>query len=97
MDTQLVNQPVKEFEGTLSHKGLITIPQEVRQYMKVKPKDKIIFRITEDAVEIKPRQLMSLEEIKGSVPPLKTPKKWKQIREEKRDDYTERYLQKINS
>ncbi|MCG3209271.1 MAG: hypothetical protein FOGNACKC_02892 [Anaerolineae bacterium] len=97
MDTPLINPPVKEFEGTLSQKGLVTIPQAVRRHLKVKRKDKIIFRITEDAVEIRPRRLMSLEDIKGSIPALNSSKDWKQIRAEKHDDYAERYLQNLNA
>ena len=96
MDAPLINPPVKEFEGTLSHKGLVTIPQAVRRYLKVKAKDKIIFQIAEDTVQIKPRRLMSLEDIKGSVPPLDSAKDWKQIRADKRDDYADRYLQNLD-
>ncbi|MCB0169338.1 MAG: hypothetical protein KDJ97_02200 [Anaerolineae bacterium] len=67
-----------------------------KQQLK-KTNKKTIAHVSPDMVEIKPRRIMTLEEIKGSVPPLDLPKSWRQIREEKQDEYAERYSQTFNS
>ncbi len=53
---QQINQnsqlEVGEYIGTLTPKGGVTIPVEVRRRLKVKPKDKVIFRVQEGKVEL---------------------------------------------
>ena len=57
------------FIGTLSAKGGVTIPVEVRRKLNVNPKDKVVFRMRGDTVNIEPGP-MTLEEAMGSVTPL---------------------------
>ncbi len=87
---------VKEFIGSVSPKGMITIPHEARKLFKIKPKGNVVIRVSKQTIEVKPLP-MTLEEVMGSVPPLDPPKSWKQIRQEKHDEYAERYLNKIQS
>lgn len=42
-----------ELETTLTRKGQVTIPVEVRKKLGLKPKDKVCFEIEEDAVKIR--------------------------------------------
>jgi AbrB family looped-hinge helix DNA binding protein len=69
-ETQPTSQERKEYIGALGAKGGITLPAEVRRLLKVKPHDKVVFRVQDQKVEIAPATVMSLEEIAGSVPPL---------------------------
>lgn len=55
--------------GALGTKGGVTLPVEVRRFLQVKPHDKVVFRITDQKVEIAPATIMSLEEAAGSAPP----------------------------
>ncbi len=86
---------VREYVSTVTPKGMVTIPQEVRRSFKIKPKEKVVFRATKDTLEIKP--LMTLEDVMGSVPPLSPPKSLKQIREEVREERVNHYQAKMNS
>ena len=81
----------KEFIGLVSPKGTITIPLEVRKRFNIEPNSKVLLRLSHEALEVKPMP-MTLEEIMGSVPPLDHPKTWKELREEKHNEYAERYL-----
>jgi bifunctional DNA-binding transcriptional regulator/antitoxin component of YhaV-PrlF toxin-antitoxin module len=87
------NKPVKEVIGKLSSKSAVTLPVEVRRFLGVKPKGKVIFQIRDKTVEIKP--VMTLEEAMGSVLALSPPKDWKTIRAEVIEDKVERFITKM--
>jgi len=62
---------MKEYVRSISPKGQITIPLEVRKLLGVKPKDKVAFRVEEGEV-VKITSLGSqLEARFMAVPPLK--------------------------
>jgi bifunctional DNA-binding transcriptional regulator/antitoxin component of YhaV-PrlF toxin-antitoxin module len=88
------NNDIREYVGLVTSKGMITIPQEARRRHKIKPRTKVIIRVSPDTIEVKPMP-MTLEDIMGSVPPLDPPKTIKEIREIIHDERAERYLQEI--
>ena len=45
---------MKEFESSVSPKGQITIPLEIRRQLGVKPKDKVVITLDGDGVRIAP-------------------------------------------
>ncbi len=47
----------------------MTLPEEVRSALNVNPQDKIVFRISDDTIEIVGK-LPSLTEMAGSITPL---------------------------
>lgn len=59
-----------EFLSSLSPKGQITIPAEIRRILGVKPKDKVIITIEGEEVRIKAAK-SRLEESYQAVPALK--------------------------
>lgn len=63
---------------TVTAKGQVTIPVEVRRLLKVEPQSQIIFRITDGKVELLPVP-MTLEQAFGSVKPRKRPEDWAEI------------------
>jgi AbrB family looped-hinge helix DNA binding protein len=89
-------RPAKEIIGALSKKNAVTIPVEVRRYLKIKTNDKIIFQLKEDGVEIKPMP-MTLEETYGSVAPINRPENFKQIRDEVIEEHVQKVIDKMNS
>ena len=61
---------MKEFLSSVSEKGQVTIPLEMRKALGVKPKDKVAFRLEEDGIKLVPAG----SPLAGSfqaVPPLK--------------------------
>ena len=82
--------PVKEYTGSVTYKGMVTIPRQVRQAFKIQPRGKVTFQVTADRIEIKP--MLSLEEAYGSVTPLNKPENFKELRataiEERADKFT---------
>lgn len=70
---------------TVTQKGQVTIPREVREYLGVGPRDKVTFRIDRGEVKIE-RLEGTLESAFGAVRPLgKSADFRKQIREAKEE------------
>jgi bifunctional DNA-binding transcriptional regulator/antitoxin component of YhaV-PrlF toxin-antitoxin module len=74
------SKTIQEFESSMSAKGQVTIPLALRQKLAVKPKDKIVFRVEGDVVQLVPSR-MRLADVYMSVPALKTPKTLAQMRD----------------
>jgi AbrB family looped-hinge helix DNA binding protein len=53
--------------STVTSKGQITIPKEIRLFLKIKPSDKIDFAIENGQVVLRP--LKTLKDLRGSIPP----------------------------
>mgnify|MGYP001426974870 CR=1 FL=1 len=60
---------IGDYIGTVSTQGRVTIPEEVRRLLDIQPQDKVVFRVTEDTIELSGK-LPSLEELAGSLVPL---------------------------
>ncbi len=61
--------------ATLTKKGQITIPKRIREYLGIKPKDRVEFEIKEGEVRIKPAS--NLEANFGKVKPKRKPEDFK--------------------
>lgn len=59
---------MKEIVTTLTQRGQVTVPAEVRRLLGLKPRDKVAFTIDEDQVRLKPASF-TVETAFGSVPP----------------------------
>jgi antitoxin PrlF len=55
--------------ATVSSKGQVTLPANIRMKLGIQSKDKVQFIIRDDEVIIKP--LRSFRELRGSIPPKK--------------------------
>jgi AbrB family looped-hinge helix DNA binding protein len=86
----------KKYIATITSKGQVTIPVEVRQQLQLAPQDKVIFRIVEGKrVEMEPLP-MTLEEAFGSVPPLNRPEDFKAIRQIANEERAARWRKKMD-
>jgi AbrB family looped-hinge helix DNA binding protein len=83
----------QEFISTITSKGQVTVPIEIRRALGLKPQDKVIFRVVQGKVEVEPLP-MTLEEAYGSVPPLKTPEDFAAIRATVREERAARSTSK---
>jgi len=63
---------------TITKKGQTTIPKRIREYLGVKPKDKIEFEIKEGIVRIRPA--VNLDANFGRVRPKRKPEDFRAIR-----------------
>jgi antitoxin PrlF len=64
---------MKEIISTITSKGQVTIPSEVRKELGVGTRDKIAFVIENGDVRLRPIKYPTLESVFGSVPALGRP------------------------
>ena len=73
---------MKEIISTITSKGQVTIPSEVRKYLGIKTNDKIAFVIdSEGTVRLKVPRYPSIASLRGAAGSLKQPLSWKEMRE----------------
>ena len=89
-----MSRHLTEHVRTLTSKGQVTIPVEVRRRLGLRPHDKVAFRITETGVELV-AESMTLEETYGSVPALKEPLSETEWRELLVAERSRRYEEKM--
>jgi antitoxin PrlF len=54
--------------ATLTSKGQLTIPKEVRERLSLKSGDRVVFEFEGDSVRLRAERRRSLEELGGSLP-----------------------------
>jgi antitoxin PrlF len=85
--------PNKKHLGTVTQKGQITIPVEVREYLQVQPNDKVAFEIRDGEVVLEKTKILSLDDVFGAVTPRNRPEDFKKLR----DNAIEEHLEKSRS
>ena len=63
---------MQDFESSVSPKGQITIPLEIRKQLGIKPKDKVSIRLERNVIVLAP-STSTLDAIYQSVPALPNP------------------------
>ena len=59
-----------EYESSVSPKGQVTIPQDVRKRWRLRPKDRVKFRVEGDSVQLVPVPHSTLADGYQSIPAL---------------------------
>jgi antitoxin PrlF len=72
---------MREFETTITEKGQVTIPQEIRRLIGLRPRDKVRFEVEGDVVKIR-RASSRLLQGYGAVTPRNKPEDFQEVREE---------------
>ena len=86
---------MKEIISTVTSKGQLTIPAEIRRHLGVKVRDKVVFVIeTEGEVKVRVPRYKDIDSIVGAAGSLKRPLSWHEMREIARE---ERAKQKYGS
>ncbi len=85
---------MKELTTTLTQRGQVTVPAEVRRLLGLKPRDRVTFTIAEGEVRLKP-VAYSLESAYGSVKPSRKPEDFDELSRLARDARAEQTLHKM--
>lgn len=90
MDMQPSNETntIREFYMTLTQRGQVTLPAEVRRVLKAQPFKKIKIVLSGDEVRIEPITY-TLEDVYGAVAPLHHPEDFKRLSREAREERAE--------
>lgn len=80
LQTELHDQGRDEYVQTVTVKGQVTIPIELRRMIGVQPNSQVIVSLEAGRVVIEPVS-MTLEEAFGSVQPINKPENFKALRE----------------
>jgi antitoxin PrlF len=96
MQHTLTSSPTsKEIYSTVTSKGQVTIPVEVRKHLGITTNDKIAFVIqSQGTVEVKTPKYPTMASLAGAAGKLKKPRSWNEIEEIIRDERAEAYTRK---
>jgi AbrB family looped-hinge helix DNA binding protein len=72
---------MQALETTLTQKGQVTIPAEVRKALGLKPRDKVAFELDGDVAKIK-RATSKVGRWYGAVTPVERPEDFRKVRAE---------------
>lgn len=79
---------MKEIVSTVSSKGQVTIPAEVRKHLNIKEGDKLSFVIEEEGtVRVATPRYPNVSALRGAAGSLETPKTWEEIIQIAREDH----------
>ncbi|HVA92473.1 MAG TPA: type II toxin-antitoxin system PrlF family antitoxin [Chloroflexota bacterium] len=82
---------MRQITTTITQRGQVTIPAEVRRRLGVGPRDKVAFAIDDDGVHLFPAPF-TLESAFGSVTPKHTPEDFKTIERAARAERVDQVL-----
>ena len=80
---------MKTIVTTVTQRGQVTIPAEVRRLLKLGPRSKVTFEIDGNEVRLHPATF-TLESAFGSVEPLHRPEDFKAISQEAKEAHVDR-------
>jgi AbrB family looped-hinge helix DNA binding protein len=101
MNVQLLSTPPSgqgrgEYIQSVTAKGQVTIPVELRKLIGVQPNSQVIVSVQAGRVVIAPVE-MTLEEAFGSVQPLTRPEDFQKLREIALEEHAERVIRKMST
>ena len=86
---------MKELTTTITQRGQVTIPAQVRRLLQVKPRDKVAFTITQtNEVHLAPASF-TLESAYGSVKPSRRPENFKGIARAAKEEKADQTLKEL--
>lgn len=85
---------MREYVTTITGRGQVTLPAEIRRLLGAKPRDQVAFRVEGAEIRIVPVEL-TLEEVFGSVEPLRRPEDWEERSRIAKEEKAERTLREM--
>lgn len=80
---------MREIIATITSKGQVTIPAEVRKYLAIKTNDKIAFVIDAEGVRLRVPRYPDIASLRGAAGSLKKPLSWQQMQQIAQEDRLE--------
>ncbi len=77
---------MNKYVTTVTQKGQVTIPGELRKALKIKPKDRVAFELVDGDVRLRPISSW-VASTYGSVKPLTRPEDFSRIRQEAEEEW----------
>lgn len=74
------------YTSSVSPKGQVTIPAEIREQFDIHPKDTVDFKIVDNTITIVPVRSKLLAGYR-SIPPLDPPLSWEEVRRIAREEH----------
>ena len=87
---------MRQITTTITQRGQVTIPAEVRRRLGVGPRDKVAFAFDEDGVRLLPAPF-TLESAYGSVTPRAHPEDFKAIERQAKEEHVEKVLRTLKA
>ncbi len=79
---------MKEIISTVTSKGQVTIPAEVREYLGIKTNDKVAFVIDQEGVvRLRVPRYTNIASLRGAAGSLSKPLSWRQTQEIAQEDH----------
>ena len=85
---------MKQILTSVTQRGQVTIPAEVRKMLGIKPRDKVIFIIDEDRVGLAPARF-TIETVFGSVKPSTKTEDFASIEKEAKEEKAEEEIRRL--
>lgn len=85
---------IEEYVRTVTTRGQVTIPVEIRKLLEVEPGDKVMFRVRETTVELQP-VTMTLEDTFGAVTPRSRPEDFSALRQTALEEHTRKVVEEM--
>ena len=76
---------MRRYTSSVSPKGQVTIPVEVRRRLRIGPRDRVTFEVEGDDVRLVPSEY-TLESAHASVPPLRHPMTYDELEQRVKDE-----------
>jgi AbrB family looped-hinge helix DNA binding protein len=87
---------MREFTTTVTERGQVTVPAEVRRLLGIKPRSKLTFRIEGDEVHLLPAAF-TLASTFGSVKPINRPEDFEKMIREAKEEHAVRTMRKLKN
>src|SRR5438552_763145 len=85
---------MKEIISTVSSKGQVTVPAEVRKHLHIKEGDKLSFVIRDDgSVKVEAPRYRDVASLRGAAGRLEEPLDWKELLQIAREDHAREILE----
>lgn len=85
---------MRQITTTMTQRGQVTVPAEVRRLLGLAPRSKLTFQIEGEQVRIVPAAY-TLESTYGAVTPINRPENFKEIERQAKEEHVERVMQKM--
>ena len=87
---------MRKIISTISSKGQVTIPAEVRKHLGIKEGDKLSFVIEDEgSVRVEAPRYPDIASLRGAAGSLDKPLSWKEMREIAREDHVREIADEI--